>query len=163
MIWSFEPAVVLVVLALAALYWTGWRRARVAGEPHPPGFGRLALFAGGLLAILAALISPLDGFSDQLMVMHMVQHILLLDVAPILLILGLTKGLLRPVTRRVQTLERRAGLIAHPAFAVLAYAGLMWLWHLPAMYDAALRDTNVHALEHICFALAGGLYWWHVL
>jgi putative membrane protein len=161
--WSVEPAVVLAVLALAALYLKGWRRARRAGEPHPPGAGRLVLFACGLLTIAVALISPLDGLSDQLMVMHMVQHILLLDVAPILMILGLTKGLLRPMTRRLQTVERRAGMLAHPAFAVLAYAGFMWLWHLPPMYDAALRNTNVHALEHICFAFAGGLYWWHVL
>ncbi len=84
------------------------------------------------LAILAALVSPIDGLGDQLMLMHMVQHILLLDIAPILLILGLTKGLLRPVTRRLTRIERRAGLFAHPAFAVVAYAGLMWLWHIPA-------------------------------
>ncbi len=161
--WSLEPAVILGVLGLAVVYLKGWRRAREPGEPHPPGIGRLVLFGCGLSSIVVALISPLDGFSDQLMVMHMVQHILLLDVAPILMILGLTKGLLRPMTRRLQAVERRAGLLAHPAFAVLAYAGFMWLWHLPAMYDAALRNTNVHALEHICFAVAGGLYWWHVL
>jgi len=93
----------------------------------------------------------------------MLQHILLLDVAPILLILGLTKVLLRPATRRLHTIERRAGILAHPAFAVIAYAGLMWLWHIPAMYDAALRNSGVHVLEHVCFAGAGTLYWWHLL
>ena len=97
------------------------------------------------------------------MVMHMVQHILLLDIAPILLILGLTKVLLRPVTRRLNTLERRAGYLTHPAFAVIAYAGFMWLWHIPALYDAALRNSTVHAFEHICFGVAGSLYWWHLL
>jgi putative membrane protein len=161
--WSLEPAVLLGVVALGALYLTAWRRSRRPAERHPPGVGRLVLFASGLGAVVGALVSPLDGLSEQLMVMHMVQHILLLDVAPILMILGLTKVLLRPATRRLQTIERRAGWLAHPAFAVLAYAGLMWLWHLPAMYDAALRDSGVHALEHICFAAAGGLYWWHVL
>ena len=75
------------------------------------------------------------------MVMHMVQHVLLLDIAPILMILGLTKVLLRPVTRRLQTVERRAGWLAHPAFAVVAYVGFMWLWHVPAIYDVALRHT----------------------
>jgi cytochrome c oxidase assembly factor CtaG len=95
--------------------------------------------------------------------MHMVQHILLLDIAPILIILGLTKVLLRPVTRRVQVIERRAGVLAHPAFAVIAYAGFMWLWHVPALYDAALRHSNLHALEHACFAAAGSLYWWHLI
>jgi cytochrome c oxidase assembly factor CtaG len=161
--WSFEPGVLLLVVALALAYLRGFRRARTPRAPHPPGYGRLALFACGLLAILAALISPVDSLGTQLMLMHMVQHILLLDIAPILLILGLTKGLLRPVTRRLTALERRAGYLAHPVFAVLAYAGLMWLWHIPAMYDLALRHTGIHALEHICFAGAGALYWWHVL
>jgi cytochrome c oxidase assembly factor CtaG len=123
----------------------------------------LALFAGGLVAILAALVSPVDVLGDQLLVMHMVQHLLLIDIAPILLILGFNKVLLRPVTRRLHAIERRAGYLAHPAFAVLAYAGFMWAWHIPAMYDAALHNATVHALEHVCFGLAGGLYWWHLL
>jgi len=161
--WSFDPGVILLVLALGMLYSRAWSRARELGEPHPPGLGRLLVFAGGLLAIVAALESPIDRLGSQLMLMHMLQHILLLDIAPILLILGLTKGLLRPATKRLAALERRAGLFAHPVFAVLAYAGLMWLWHVPAMYDLALRHSGIHVLEHVCFAAAGGLYWWHVL
>jgi putative membrane protein len=161
--WTFEPGVLVGVLALATLYLQGWRRARQPGEPHAPGFGRMALFAGGLLAILAALVSPIDGLGDQLMVMHMAQHVLLLDIAPILMILGLNKVLLRPITRRLTRIERRAGYLAHPAFAVLAYSGFMWLWHIPTMYDLALRHSALHALEHICFGAAGTLYWWHLL
>jgi cytochrome c oxidase assembly factor CtaG len=161
--WSFDPSVIVGVLLLALVYGWGWKRARREGAPHPPGYGRLALYAGGLVTILAALVSPIDALGEQLMVMHMVQHVLLLDVAPILMILGLTKGLLRPVTRRVHALERRAGPLAHPAFAVLAYAGLMWLWHIPHMYDLALGHPTIHVLEHLCFAAAGTLYWWHLL
>ena len=151
------------VLALALVYVKAWRRARAGDERHPPSVGRLLLFGGGLAAILAALVSPIDGLGDQLMLMHMLQHILILDIAPILLILGLTKVLLRPATRRLQIVERKAGFLAHPAFAVAAYAGFMWLWHVPAMYDLALRHSGIHALEHLCFAVAGALYWWHVL
>jgi cytochrome c oxidase assembly factor CtaG len=161
--WSVEPGVLLLVVAVGMLYVRAWNRARAPREPHPPSTGRLLVFAGGLLTILAALVSPIDGLGDQLMLMHMLQHILLLDIAPILLILGLTKGLLRPATRRLTNLERRAGFIAHPVFAVVAYAGLMWVWHVPAMYDAALHHSGIHVLEHVCFAAAGGLYWWHVL
>jgi putative membrane protein len=161
--WSFEPAVVLGVIALALAYVKAWTRARAPGEPHPPGYGRLTLFALGLLAIVASLVSPIDKLGEQMLLMHMLQHILLLDIAPILMILGLTKGILRPATRRLNSVERRAGYLAHPAFAVIAYAGLMWLWHVPAMYDTALRYPNVHAIEHICFAAAGSLYWWHLL
>ena len=86
------------VAALAVLYILGWRRGRATGSSHKPGYGRLALFVAGLLVILAALVSPIDVLGDQLLVMHMLQHILLLDIAPILLILGLTKVLLRPIS-----------------------------------------------------------------
>jgi putative membrane protein len=161
--WSFEPSVLIGVAALALVYVLGWRRGRATHAPHRPGYGRLALFLGGLLAIIAALVSPIDGLGDQLLVMHMLQHLLLLDIAPILLILGLNKVLLRPVTRRFSEVERRAGYLAHPAFAVLAYAGIMWAWHIPAMYDAALKNTTVHAFEHVCFVTVGTLYWWHLL
>jgi putative membrane protein len=161
--WTLEPSVLIGVAALALLYFLGWRRGRAVDSRHRPGAGRLALFALGLVTILAALVSPIDGLGDQLLVMHMVQHVLLLDIAPILMILGLNKVLLRPVTRRVQTLERRAGYLSHPAFAVLCYAGFMWMWHIPAMYDAALHSTTVHAFEHLCFSAAGTLYWWHLL
>jgi cytochrome c oxidase assembly factor CtaG len=161
--WSFEPGVLLGVLALGLLYGRAWSRARTPAQPHPPSYARAMVFALGLAAILAALISPIDRLGEQLMLMHMLQHILLLDIAPILLILGLTKVLLRPTTRRLHAIEQKAGYLAHPAFAVLAYAGFMWLWHVPALYDAALRHANLHALEHICFAAAGGLYWWHLL
>ena len=161
--WSFEPSVLIGVAALAILYLLAWRRGRATGSPHRPGFGRLALFAAGLLMILAALVSPLDDLGDQLLVMHMIQHILLLDIAPILLILGLSKVLLRPVTRRLTIIERRAGYLAHPAFAAFAYIAIMWAWHVPAMYDEALRNTTVHAFEHLCFFTVGALYWWHIL
>jgi putative membrane protein len=162
--WTLDPTVLVPVAAIAALYGLAWRRSRFSPrEPHRPGLGRLALFAGGVITILAALVSPIDALGDQLMVMHMVQHMLLLDIAPILLILGLTKVLLRPVTRRLNAIERRAGLLAHPAFAVVAYAGLLWLWHIPAMYDHAQGNGIVHVLEHACFFSVGVLYWWHVL
>jgi len=161
--WSLEPSVLIGVGALAILYVLAWRRSRAGRAPHRPGVGRLALFFGGLVAILVALVSPIDDLGDQLLVMHMVQHVLLLDIVPILLILGLNKMLLRPVTRRLHAIENRAGYLAHPAFAVFAYVGFMWAWHIPAMYDAALQNSAVHVFEHLCFAGAGTLYWWHVL
>ena len=74
--------------------------------------------------------------------MHMVQHVLLLDVAPILLILGLTKVLLRPATRRIHRIEQRVGWLAAPLFAVVLYTAAMWIWHIPALYDAAAEHTG---------------------
>ena len=67
-----------------------------------------------MLTILVALVSPVDGLAPHLLVIHMVQHVLLLDIAPILLILGLNKGLLRPVTRRLTVIEARAGVLGDP-------------------------------------------------
>lgn len=162
-VWPFEPTVIVGVFAAGAVYVAGWRRARRPGMPHPPGLGRLTLFLLGLLVIYGALASPLDPLADDLLVLHMVQHVLLLDIAPILMILGLTKGILRPVTRRIRSVEERAGYLAHPAFAVFLYAGFMWFWHVPAMYDLALRHSAVHALEHTTYLTAGSLYWWYLI
>jgi cytochrome c oxidase assembly factor CtaG len=161
--WTFDPAVLIAVGAFAAVYVTRWRQARIPDEPHPPSVGRLVLFLSGLVAVLIALVSPVDRLGEQLMFMHMVQHVLLLDLAPILLILGLTKVLLRPATRRVHAVEQRAGWLAHPAFAVILYVAVMWVWHIPAMYDLALQHSGIHVLEHLCFVAAGTLYWWHLL
>ena len=71
--------------------------------------------------------------------MHMVQHLLIADVAAILLTLGLTRHILRPATRRIHRIERAAGPFASPWFGVVAYVGAMWFWHVPALYDAALN------------------------
>jgi cytochrome c oxidase assembly factor CtaG len=161
--WSFAPGVLIALAIYLAVYLAGWRRGRSAAHGHRPGFGRLALFGGGLVAILAALCSPVDRLGEQLLVMHMVQHVLLLDVAPILMILGLTKVILRPLTRRITSLERRAGPLGHPVFAAFLYAAVMLAWHIPALYDAALRHSGLHVLEHLCFGAAGLLYWWHLL
>ena len=116
-----------------------------------------------VLTLLAALVSPIDRLGEQAFSMHMTQHILLLDVAPILFIASLTKVILRPATRRLQRLEHAAGVLAHPVAAVVLYVGVMWAWHVPALYDAALEHPLVHAFEHTCFMAAGLLYWWHLL
>jgi putative membrane protein len=163
LIWTFSPSVIVGVCGATLAYLWAWRRARQPGMPHPPGFGRLALFAGSMLCVLAALVSPIDALATDTMFVHMLQHMLLLDLVPILLILSLTKGLMRPVTRRVTQIERRAGLIATPAFAVFMYIGMMGFWHVPRMYDLALAHGNIHVLEHVCFLTAGSLYWWHLL
>jgi cytochrome c oxidase assembly factor CtaG len=155
--------VIVGVGAAVVAYLWAWRRARGPGMPHPPGYGRLALFAASMLCLLAALISPIDSIADNVMAIHMVQHVILIDFVPILLILSLTKGLLRPFTRRLTAIEARAGLFAHPVFAVFMYIGMMGLWHVPRMYDLALEHSQIHVLEHVCFLTAGMLYWWHLL
>jgi putative membrane protein len=162
-VWTYEPSVFVGVFAISLAYVLGWRRARRPGEPHPPGYGRLTLFTLSMLCVLVALISPIDALATDLIVVHMVQHLLLLDLMPILLILSLTKGIMRPVTRKLTAIERGAGFLGHPAFAVCLYIAVMFVWHWPSMYDEALQHPMVHVLEHACFAVAGSLYWWHLL
>jgi cytochrome c oxidase assembly factor CtaG len=163
--WSAQPGVLIGVALVGVAYLTRWRRVR-ASSPRPGADApvwRLGCFAGSLAIVLIALLSPVDALADQLFFMHMTQHMLLLDVVPILAILGFTKVILRPLTRTVRDLERRAGPLAHPAFGVLLYVGVIWTWHYPPAYDLAVSHPTVHVLEHMTFLIAGGLYWWHLL
>jgi putative membrane protein len=160
---AWAPGPIFIVLALVALYVYRWRQVRRSGSTRGASYTRLFAWLGGVLCIAIALLSPIDTLADQVFAMHMVQHVLLLDFAPILLIAGLTKVLLRPIARTVLDAERALGPIAHPIFAVVFYVGSMWLWHVPFMYDAALNHSGVHVIEHTFFLSAGLLYWWHLL
>jgi cytochrome c oxidase assembly factor CtaG len=161
--WTFDPGAIALVGLATALYVPRWRRVRAQYGARGASYWRLTAFAGGVLTLVAALISPIDRLGEQSFAMHMSQHILLLDIAPILFIVSLTKMILRPATRRLQRLEHAAGPLAHPVFAVVLYVAVMWTWHVPALYDAALSHPTVHALEHTFFMTAGVLYWWHLL
>jgi putative membrane protein len=161
--WNFAPVVLVALAGYGLVYGLRWRTARREGGARAAGWGRAALWATGIAVLFAALVSPLDRLGEQFATFHMVQHLLLADLAPICLILGLTKWILRPATRRIHRIERAAGPFGHPAFGVVAYVGVMWLWHVPALYDAALGNAAVHSLEHLSFAAAGVLYWWHLI
>jgi putative membrane protein len=161
--WTLAPIAIASLLAYAAIYAVRWRRVRQDHGARGASVWRLLSWVTGIAIIFVALISPVDRISDQLASAHMVQHLLLADLAPIALILGLTKIILRPATRRIHAIERRAGPFGHPAFGVVAYVGVMWFWHVPPLYDAALHHDGIHVIEHLSFAAAGGLYWWHLL
>jgi len=164
--WSLNPLVLFVAAAAMALYARRWLAVRQGSSPrsaHEAPIWRLCCFAGAVLVTLAALVSPLDSLAEQLFFVHMIQHVLLLDVAPILAILGFTRVILRPLTRAVSALERRAGPLAHPAVAVFLYVSVIWAWHIPAAYDLAVRHQGIHVVEHLSFLAVGFLYWWHLL
>jgi cytochrome c oxidase assembly factor CtaG len=164
--WSPSPTVLVGAALALAVYVRRWRRVRGEGPAraaHDAPVWRLCCFAGAVAVALIALVSPLDSLADQVFFGHMVQHMQLLDIVPNLAIVGLTRVLLRPVTRPVHRLERRAGPLAHPAFAVALYVGAIWAWHVPAAYDLAIEHEGVHLAEHVTFLLAGSLYWWHLL
>jgi putative membrane protein len=161
--WTFAPIVLLALAAYLGIYVWRWRISRAEGGARAAPVSKLVLWITGIACLFVALVSPVDRWGEQLASMHMVQHLLIADLAPIALTLALTKHILRPVTRRIQWLEKAAGPFGHPAFGVVAYVSAMWIWHIPVMYEAALKHSFVHVLEHLSFAAAGLLYWWHLL
>ena len=156
----------LVPLTLFAGIYV-WRfaqaRKEVGASASARGVGPLQAlaFGGGMLALLVALVSPLDGLGDEyLFSAHMVQHVLIGDVAPLLILLGLSRVIMRPATRRLTSLERRLGPLASPATGIAMWLVLMYLWHIPALYDAAAEHPLLHLLEHVSFFAAGVALWW---
>jgi cytochrome c oxidase assembly factor CtaG len=159
--WLPEPAVLAPLALLALVYVRRFKAARREAGPRGASALHAAAFAGGMLALLAALASPIDRLGeDYLFSMHMLQHVLLGDVAPLLLLLGLSRVILRPATRRLMAIERAMGRFAHPLTGLVAWLVLMYLWHVPALYDAALEHAGVHLLEHASFFAAGVAVWW---
>ena len=104
--WTFAPIVLVALVGYVVVYVARWRTARREGGPRAASGWRLASWCGGVAALFVALVSPVDVLGEQLASMHMVQHLLIADLAAILLTLGLTRHILRPVTRRIQ--PRRA-------------------------------------------------------
>jgi cytochrome c oxidase assembly factor CtaG len=154
--WNFDPLELAVLALIGALYWRRARTLARRGSPVPRL--RLAAFAGGLLALFIALASPIDTIGEErLFSVHMVQHLLLGDVGALLLVLGLDGRLLRPLLR--VRLVHRLRVLAHPLVALPLWAANFVVWHLPVLFDAALRNDAIHALQHTTFVAFGMLMW----
>ncbi len=155
-IWTLDPLELVPLLVVALLYERRLATLSRQARSRPRAY-RLA-FHAGLITLLVAYVSPLDWLGgERLFVAHMGQHVLLGDVAPLLLVLGLDGPILRPVLalRPVAALRR----LGHPLVALPLWAADLYIWHAPRLYELALANAGVHALEHLCF-LAGGLLLW---
>jgi cytochrome c oxidase assembly factor CtaG len=162
--WFTDPAALAPIALLVFLYVRRFRAARAEAGGRGAGALQAAAFAGGILALVAALESPVDGLGhDYLFSAHMVQHVLLGDLAPLLLLLGLSRVIMRPLTRRLMAVERALGPFAHPLTGLGLWLFLMYLWHVPALYDAALENAFVHLVEHASFFTAGVALWWPLI
>jgi putative membrane protein len=151
--WDWEPSVLLGCTALIAVYVAATRR-------RPPR--RMGYFFAGVAVLLFAQCSPLDALGDTyLFSAHMIQHLLLLLIVPPLLILGIPAWLAERwlASPRIGRIERA---LRQPAVAWLLGVGAMYLWHLPALYDAALAHAGIHIVEHLCFLATGVIFWWPV-
>lgn len=173
--WVFEPWVVACLASSLVLYVVGvarlWRRA---GSGRGIGVAHVGAFAAGWLAVVLALCSPLDPLGEQAFSAHMLQHeVLMLIAAPLLVVA-------RPLAAWAWALPVRArpavggalrnrgwrrlwGAIRSPTGAWLLHAAALWGWHAPVLFSLALRDPDVHTLQHASFLGTALLFWWTVL
>ena len=169
--WPLWPAVGIVIAG--ALYVRGWHALQRTRARELPRW-RAVCFFGGLLALWIALASPIDALDDFLLSAHMLQHFILMSVAPPLLVLGaplvpMLRGLPRWIVRALRplfasrTLHKVAHALAHPAVAWLlmnvAYLG----WHVPRAFELTLRSEAWHNTEHMCFLLTSIVFWWVIV
>jgi putative membrane protein len=173
--WSFNPPLVLLV-GLAILYWIGSRRTVTPVRTRQRL--RAFCFYAALVVLAIALNSPIDLLSEQLFWVHMVQHVLLLVVAPPLLVLArpwmrlwraLPLGARRSLGRGVLYGARTAPLrwvsrtLGRPAVSFVLFSTVLLAWHLPALFDATLRSETLHALEHTLFFATAVMFWKQVI
>ena len=152
---SLEPLQLGPAFAFAGLY--GLRCRALAGSPRAVPRWRQACFYVGTALCVAAVASPLGHLSDELLLAHMAEHLLIADIGALLLVLGLTGPLIAPLLR-VRWIDRLR-VLAHPAVALPLWAVNLYLWHLPAAYEGALRDSGLHAFEHATFLFFGANMW----
>jgi len=158
--WSFEPLQTVPTVLAALLYWRRAQTLARSGRPVPAW--RQVVFATGILLVVIALNSPVDGLGEEhFFFMHMTQHVILGDLAPLCFVAGLTGQMLRPVLAISWVEPLR--VLAHPFVALPLWAASLYVWHIPYLYDAALHHNAVHALEHFSFFTAGCLMWEPVL
>jgi cytochrome c oxidase assembly factor CtaG len=171
--WSFNPLVLLALGLAAWLYARAYRRA-AARSTTAVGAGHWVPYTAGLAVLAVALLSPLDALGDRyLLSAHMAQHVLLSDVAPALLVLGLRRpllplGLSREALRAVApgSSSRSARLLARltsPWVAIPLWAVATWVWAVPAIFDFAAQHPTVHAFEHATLFYTGLALWWLIV
>ncbi|WP_446744771.1 cytochrome c oxidase assembly protein [Silvibacterium acidisoli] len=172
--WDFPPVVCTTLALTAIVYTRGWIRIRRTRPAQFPPW-RLFSFLAGIVSLVVAVASPLDTFSDQLLVMHMAQHYVLMSLAPPLVVLsapvvpmlrGLPKWMVRNI---VGPLLRLSALRA--LFHGLSRLRVAWLlmnisylaWHVPAAYELALAHENIHEVEHGIFFFTSVIFWWPII
>jgi putative membrane protein len=156
---AFAPLQVLGLTLLGTAY--ALRVSSLARQERPVPSWRIACFAAGVALIAAAFISPLAHLGEELVFAHMIQHLLIGDIAALLIVLGLTRSILQPLLQI--TLIDRMRALTLPAIALTLWIANLYIWHIPALYEEAVRNDAVHALQHACFIGFGVLIWMPVV
>jgi putative membrane protein len=158
--WTLDPLQLAPIVLIAVAYAV---RARTLARREQPVPGwRVALFALGIALLVVAVTSPIAVIGEEeLFSFHMVQHLLIGDLAPLCLLAGLTGPLLRPILALPGVMRLR--VLANPLIAFPIWATNLVLWHVPSLYESAVETSAIHALEHICFFTAGLVLWLPVL
>ena len=151
---EFVPPVIACVVYLG-LYE---RRSRtLASEGRPIAPWRALSFASGVLLMTVVQLPPCDTIADQVLIAHMIQHLIIGDIASLMIVFGLTGPMLAPLLQIRFT--RPVRVLAHPLVALIVWGVDLYAWHLPVLYQLAIRVDLVHALEHACFLWFGTLLW----
>lgn len=152
---AFAPVEAFPVTIAGILYWH--RALVLSWDGRSVPLWRQVCFGAGLATIAIALFSPVGHIAEELVLAHMAEHLLIGDIASLLLVLGLTRSILQPLLA-IRAFNRLQAL-AHPLLAFPLWALNFYLWHVPALYDAAYGTAPVHALEHTAFLFFGCLMW----
>jgi cytochrome c oxidase assembly factor CtaG len=132
---------------------------RREGRPVPAW--RIASFMSAIAVVVAIQLPPLDTLADEVLLAHMIQHILIGEIASLFIVIGLTGPLLAPLLHF--RLTRPLRVLTNPALALVLWAVNLYVWHLPVLYQLAIRHDLIHALEHACLLWFGVLLWLAVL
>jgi putative membrane protein len=166
--WSADPIVLAAAAVAVALFAQAFVRLRRRGRRDHAGWSRAALFGTGVAIGVLAVSSPLDAVGEEYLISaHMLQHLLIGDVAPALLLLALRGPLLffflppavlGPLSR-VDRLRSALAFLLRPRVSFAVWAGALAVWHVPAAYDFVLTRQWAHDLEHTTFLVGGLLAW----
>ena len=151
----FEPLQIAGLTAFGAAY--GIRAANLARDGRPVPTWRVVSYFSGIFLIAIAFASPLAHLGGELVTAHMIQHLLIGDIAALLIVMGLTRSVLQPVMA-LKAFDRLRFLTL-PMIALPLWIANLYIWHIPALYDGTVTNEWLHALQHACFITFGILMW----
>jgi len=169
--WTLDPWIIAPLLIIALLHAIGSYRLRERAAGGRPRLDRrVMLFAAGWLVLAASLVSPLHKGGERSFTLHMIEHELIMAVAAALLVIArpgvaMLWALPHSARRRLGEVVRRActrawGLLTDPIVATSMQGVVLWIWHMPALFDRALEHEAWHVAQHVSFLASSLIFWW---